>query len=195
MLRSLLECCRRASTSGRECRRSSRAPLCGPWLRFALPRVTSWKKGAGQRVAEFSETLLAEGVREPWSIDSQSGRSKERTYLCFFARICLMRLVEPELADQIEGSLYQELRSRLVTGRRWRLPNPEEMKNGIRKYGDADVSDLSKLIEHVGWCFAESTENRLGIHGSDGDRKKVAILAMDAFVLSELRPFISGCVE
>ena len=148
--------------------------------------------GSGQQLFVWKRRLIQEQVGPPWSTEELNVSGEHRTYLNFFARLCLVKLVMRDTAVQLTDRLWQLLEERSMQGPVWRLPNRIAMQSGVSRLGSPDVRDLNALVESTGIAFARISEHRSGTQGDDIDRSRVARLAMQAFVLGELLPFIRG---
>ncbi len=148
--------------------------------------------GSGQALFVWKRRLIQERIGAPWSAEELTVSAEHRTYLNFFARLCLVKLVVWEDAEQMTERLWQLLDERTIQGPLWRLPGRSAMLRGINQLGTPDVRDLNSLVESTGVAFARLSERRAERIGTDADRSMVARLAMQAFVLGELLPFIRG---
>jgi hypothetical protein len=148
--------------------------------------------GSGRALFVWKRRLIQEHIGSPWSTEELWTSAEHRVYLNFFSRLCLVQLVMPEEAEPMTFRLWQLLNERAMQGRHWRLPDRATMQDGVERLGRPDVTDLTALVESTGLAFARLSEDDGGEHGSDADRSTVARLAMQAFVLGELLPFISG---
>jgi hypothetical protein len=152
----------------------------------------SLTNGSGQALFVWKRRLIQEHIGSPWSNEELSTSAEHRAYLNFFSRLCLLKLVMPEEAEKMAFRLWQLLNERTMQGPLWRLPNRAAMQEGIHRLGRPDVRDLTALVETTGFAFARLSEHDGEQPGCEADRSKVARLAMQAFVLGELLPFIRG---
>ena len=148
--------------------------------------------GSGQALFEWKRRLIQEQVGPPWSTEELNTSAEHRTYLNFFARLCLVKFVMRDRAAHVADQLWQLLDERTMRGPLWRLPDRVTMQRGINHLGSPNVFDLNTLVESTGMAFARLSEGRSATHGTNIDRSKVARLAMQAFVLGELLPLIRG---
>jgi hypothetical protein len=148
--------------------------------------------GSGQALFVWKRKLIQEHIGSPWSSEELVTSAEHRAYLNFFSRLCLLKMVMPENAEPMAIRLWQLLNERTMQGPLWRLPDRATMQHGIARLGRPDVRDLTALVESTGMAFARLSESESGMDGTDADRSKVARLAMEAFVLGELLPFIRG---
>jgi hypothetical protein len=170
-------------------------PIGIPELMLGMCSVTgklSPPEGGPLQVANWRSQLAASGVGRPWSTQSWDEQAEERTYLDFFARLCIIKLTMAGAGPQMIEILWRTLGKRVWSSKRWNLPSPTDMATGIEKYGVPDVSDLPRLIISTGETFATSAEVQSHTVGDAGDREVVKRKAMEAFVLSELLPYING---